>query len=81
MQAGLSEYRSLPSISQSHVYSESPLQTQHTMDKLLEWENNHLYHKLGLRWRLSKEHCDSSSMMEYVLLIEFIPKIPIYRPD
>ncbi|CAH0384434.1 unnamed protein product [Bemisia tabaci] len=55
--------------------------TQHSIDKLLEWENNHLYHKLGLHWRLTKQRCDSSSMMEYVLLIEFIPKIPIYRPD
>lgn len=79
--------------------------TQHSLDKLLEWENNHLYHKLGLHWRLAKQRCDSSSMMEYVsncqclnylslwgmiffififsqvLLIEFIPKIPIYRPD
>ncbi|XP_014253800.1 cysteine-rich hydrophobic domain-containing protein 2 [Cimex lectularius] len=55
--------------------------TQHSIDKLLEWENSHLYHKLGLHWRLAKQRCDSSSMMEYVLLIEFIPKIPIYRPD
>uniref|UniRef100_A0A6B2E8L9 Putative cysteine-rich hydrophobic domain-containing protein 2 n=1 Tax=Phlebotomus kandelakii TaxID=1109342 RepID=A0A6B2E8L9_9DIPT len=55
--------------------------TQNTLDKLLEWENSHLYQKLGLRWRLTKQHCDSNSMMEYVLLIEFIPKIPIYRPD
>lgn len=57
------------------------LQTQHTLDKLLEWENNHLYHKLGLRWRLTKQQCDSNSMMEYVLLIEFVPKTQIYRPD
>lgn len=56
-------------------------QTQHSLNKLLEWENSRLYNKLGLRWRLTKQHCDSSSMMEYVLLIEFIPKIPIYRPD
>lgn len=57
------------------------LQTQTTLDKLMEWENNHLYNKLGLHWRLTKQHCDSSSMMEYALLIEFIPKVPIYRPD
>lgn len=58
------------------------LQTQNTLDKLMEWENSHLYHKLGLHWRLTKQHCDSSSSMrEYVLLIEFIPKVPIYRPD
>ncbi|XP_022915055.1 cysteine-rich hydrophobic domain-containing protein 2 [Onthophagus taurus] len=55
--------------------------TQHSLNKLLEWENSYLYHKLGLHWRLSKQHCDSSSMMEYVILIEFLPKIPIYRPD
>ncbi|XP_064550951.1 cysteine-rich hydrophobic domain-containing protein 2 [Drosophila montana] len=55
--------------------------TQLTLDKLLEWENSHLYHKLGLHWRLHKQQCDSNSMMEYVILIEFIPKTPIYRPD
>ncbi|XP_056646048.1 cysteine-rich hydrophobic domain-containing protein 2 [Diorhabda sublineata] len=55
--------------------------TQHSLNKLLEWENNYLYNKLGLHWRLSKQHCDSSSMMEYVIVIEFVPKIPIYRPD
>ena len=36
------------------------------MNKLLEWENSRLYHKLGLHWRLTKQRCDSSSMMEYV---------------
>lgn len=55
--------------------------TQHSINKLLEWENSRLYHKLGLHWRLTKQRCDSSSMMEYVLQIEFIPKIPIYKPD
>lgn len=55
--------------------------TQITLDKLLEWENSHLYHKLGLHWRLHKQQCDSNSMMEYVISIEFIPKTPIYRPD
>lgn len=42
------------------------LQTQHSLNKLLDWENSHLYHKLGLHWRLAKQRCDSSSMMEYV---------------
>lgn len=56
-------------------------QTQSTLNKLLEWENSHLYHKLGLHWRLTKKQCDSSSMMEYVISIEFLPKTPIYRPD
>lgn len=39
------------------------------MNKLLEWENSRLYHKLGLHWRLTKQRCDTSSMMEYVRLI------------
>ncbi|GAB6023889.1 Cysteine-rich hydrophobic domain-containing protein 2 [Chamberlinius hualienensis] len=55
--------------------------TKHSIEKVLDWENNHLYHKLGLHWRLHKQRCDSSSMMEYVLLVEFIPKVPIHRPD
>jgi len=55
--------------------------TRHALEKLLDWENNHLYTKLGMRWRLSKQRCDSSAMIEYVLLIEFIPRIQIHRPD
>lgn len=55
--------------------------TRHSIEKVLEWENSHLYHKLGLHWRLAKQRCDSSSMMEYVMLVEFIPKVPIHRPD
>lgn len=56
-------------------------QTQHTINKLLEWENQHLYNKLGLRWKLNKQQCDTNAMLEYVLIIEFLPKIAIYRPD
>lgn len=73
-----------PSVFLHQLYKKktiSNFKTQHTLNKLLEWENSHLYHKLGLHWRLNKQQCDSSSMMEYVLLIEFLPKIPIYRPD
>ncbi|UYV72771.1 CHIC2 [Cordylochernes scorpioides] len=55
--------------------------TKHSIEKVLDWENTHLYHKLGLHWKLSKQRCDSNSLMEYVLLIEFIPKEPIHRPD
>ncbi|XP_064637572.1 cysteine-rich hydrophobic domain-containing protein 2-like [Lineus longissimus] len=55
--------------------------TRHSIEKLLDWENSHLYNKLGLHWRLEKHRCDSSSMMEYVLALEFLPKIPIHRPD
>ncbi|CAL1546242.1 unnamed protein product [Lymnaea stagnalis] len=55
--------------------------TRHSLEKVLDWENSHLYQKLGLYWRLNKQRCDSSSMMEYVLVLEFIPKVPIFRPD
>ncbi len=41
-------------------------QTRHALEKLLEWENSHLYSKLGLHWKLSKQRCDSSAMVEYV---------------
>lgn len=82
-------------------------QTRHQLEKLLDWENSHLYNKLGLKWRLSRQRCDSTLMMEYVsrrrrrftreprgrhsdrcccfllqvLLVEFIPKLQIYKPD
>lgn len=55
--------------------------TRNQIEKLLEWENSHLYNKLGLRWKLTRQRCDSTLMMEYVLLIEFIPKQQIYKPD
>ncbi|XP_025942060.1 cysteine-rich hydrophobic domain-containing protein 1 isoform X2 [Apteryx rowi] len=37
--------------------------------------------RLGLHWKLSKRKCETSNMMEYVILIEFLPKYPIFRPD
>uniref|UniRef100_G1KK63 Cysteine rich hydrophobic domain 2 n=1 Tax=Anolis carolinensis TaxID=28377 RepID=G1KK63_ANOCA len=52
--------------------------TRRSIEKLLEWENNRLYHKLCLHWRLSKRKCESNNMMEYVILIEFLPKTPIF---
>ncbi|KAL4230133.1 Cysteine-rich hydrophobic domain-containing protein 2 [Mactra antiquata] len=55
--------------------------TRHSIEKVLDWENSHLYNKLGLHWRLSKQRCDSSSMMEYVLKVEYIPKVSIFHPD
>ncbi|XP_043369762.1 cysteine-rich hydrophobic domain-containing protein 2 isoform X1 [Dermochelys coriacea] len=59
----------------------APSQTRRSIEKLLEWENNRLYHKLCLHWRLSKRKCETNNMMEYVILIEFLPKTPIFRPD
>lgn len=41
-------------------------QTRHALEKLLDWENSHLYSKLGLHWRLAKQRCDNSAMVEYV---------------
>ncbi|XP_002739847.1 cysteine-rich hydrophobic domain-containing protein 2-like [Saccoglossus kowalevskii] len=55
--------------------------TKHSIEKVLDWENSHLYHKLGLHWLLCKQRCDSSNMMEYVLKVEFIPKVSILKPD
>ena len=43
-------------------------QTRHQLEKLLDWENSHLYHKLGLHWKLARQRCDSTLMMEYVSL-------------
>ncbi|KAK8743691.1 hypothetical protein OTU49_001213, partial [Cherax quadricarinatus] len=55
--------------------------TRNAIEKTLEAENTNLYHKLGLHWRLSRQRCDNSSLMEYVLVIEVIPKKDILRPD
>ncbi|XP_033369805.1 cysteine-rich hydrophobic domain-containing protein 2 isoform X2 [Parus major] len=42
--------------------------TRRSIEKLLEWENNRLYHKLCLHWRLSKRKCETNNMMEYEIL-------------
>ncbi|RWS07572.1 cysteine-rich hydrophobic domain 2-like protein, partial [Dinothrombium tinctorium] len=56
--------------------------TRNALEKLLASENHKLYHKLGLNWKLSKERCHSNhAFMEYVLLIEFLPKLHLYQPD
>ena len=74
-----------------------PPQTRHQLEKQLDWENCHLYSKLGLRWKLARQRCDSSLMMEHVisyqvktlfsilffqvLLVEFVPKQNLFKPD
>ena len=50
----------------TNISPSSSLQTRHQIEKLLDWENSHLYNKLGLRWRLARQRCDSTLMMEYV---------------
>jgi hypothetical protein len=55
--------------------------TRLSIEKLLDWENSHLYRRLGLKWRLVQMHLDSSSMLEYVLVIDFLPKCHLFLPD
>lgn len=53
-----------------------------SLQKLLASENNRLYSKLGLNWKLAEQRCYSNhAFIEYVLMIEFLPKINIYVPD
>ena len=50
--------------------------------QLLAMENSRMYNKLGLNWRLTKQHCHTNhSFMEYILVIDFLPKMQIYQPD
>lgn len=56
--------------------------TKASLEKLLANENNRLYRKLGLEWKLSKQRCYSNhAFLEYALLIEFIAKVNLYQPD
>lgn len=56
--------------------------TRTALEKLIASENHRLYHKLGLNWKLSKERCHTNyAFMEYVLVIEFLPKLHLYQPD
>uniref|UniRef100_A0A9J8AF19 Cysteine-rich hydrophobic domain 1 n=1 Tax=Cyprinus carpio carpio TaxID=630221 RepID=A0A9J8AF19_CYPCA len=44
--------------------------TRRSIQKLLEWENNRLYHKLGLRWKLSKRKLQHH--LEVFVLVVFM---------
>uniref|UniRef100_A0A915BNJ0 Golgin subfamily A member 7/ERF4 domain-containing protein n=1 Tax=Parascaris univalens TaxID=6257 RepID=A0A915BNJ0_PARUN len=56
--------------------------TVHTLEKTLDHENQSLYNKLGLHWRLVRRPVDlNHSMTEYVLLLEMLPKAPLLLPD
>lgn len=56
--------------------------TRTALEKLIATENQRLYHKLGLNWKLSKERCHTNyAFVEYVLVIEFLPKLHLYQPD
>jgi hypothetical protein len=56
--------------------------TRTALEKLIANENHKLYNKLGLNWKLTKERCHSNyAFMEYVLVVEFLPKLHLYQPD
>lgn len=53
-----------------------------SLEKFLASENSRLYSKLGLNWKLAEQRCYSNhAFVEYVLKIEFTPKINLYLPD
>ncbi|ESO10602.1 hypothetical protein HELRODRAFT_109002 [Helobdella robusta] len=55
--------------------------TINQVEKILDYENNRLYHRLNLNWKLHKLKSDDTSMTEVVLLLEFIPKVSLFIPD
>lgn len=56
--------------------------TRTALEKLIAAENHKLYNKLGLNWKLAKERCHTNyAFMEYVLVIDFLPKLHLYQPD
>jgi len=55
--------------------------TRLKLKKLIELENHRIYRKLGLEWKLVPTAMENSHMLEYVIEINFIPKIPLTRPD
>ncbi|CAG0919006.1 unnamed protein product [Notodromas monacha] len=56
--------------------------TKSLLEKAIEWENTNLYRKLGLRMKLDKQHCQSNgNLMEYVILIQCLPKLHLHCPE
>ncbi|KAJ1061259.1 hypothetical protein K5549_012282 [Capra hircus] len=59
--------------------------TRRSIEKLLEWENNRLYHKVSTTEDSSSNKeagVETRGKIDYnVILIEFLPKTPIFRPD
>ncbi|VDL51282.1 unnamed protein product [Hymenolepis diminuta] len=52
------------------------------IEKTLEIENARLYCQLGLNWSLTKQRTtEPVVLMEYVLRLDFIPKLSVYQPD
>lgn len=55
--------------------------TEKSIEKMLEIENISLYNKLGMQWSLIQRQNEASLLLEYALLLEFIPALQIYSPD
>lgn len=55
--------------------------TKYYVEKTLKQENSRLYNRLGLNWSLVNEVKDGVYLREYVILIEFLPKLPLLWPD
>lgn len=55
--------------------------TLRSLRKTLKSENNRLYNNLGMHWSLHKQHFGPFNLVEYVIVINFLPKPEIYVPD
>uniref|UniRef100_A0AC34FEL3 Golgin subfamily A member 7/ERF4 domain-containing protein n=1 Tax=Panagrolaimus sp. ES5 TaxID=591445 RepID=A0AC34FEL3_9BILA len=52
------------------------------IEKTLDYENQQLYNKLGLHWKLSRQQIENAgALVEYVLLLETLPRMPLNMPD
>lgn len=60
----------------------SLLQAIGALEKTLDYENQQLYNRLGLHWRLARQQIEGSgTLVEYVLVLESLQKIPLNMPD
>uniref|UniRef100_A0A7E4VUM2 Erf4 domain-containing protein n=1 Tax=Panagrellus redivivus TaxID=6233 RepID=A0A7E4VUM2_PANRE len=52
------------------------------LEKTLDYENQQLYNKLGLHWRLARQQIENAgTLVEYVLVLESIPLMPLNMPE
>lgn len=47
--------------------------------EVAEFENDRLYHKLGLNWRLARNR--QETLVEYILVVEFLPRLYLNKPE
>ena len=55
--------------------------SKNAVGKILDSENDRLYHRLGLHWHLARQKCSNNAVQEYVLMIEFRPLLSLGHPD